>query len=233
MIEKKYLIMIGVIICLLILYYFYDEIRNLKKSLLPTYQKTMALEIKVEELQKKTANMPTVFDKKSKNDSPVFSISYQSDMIKNPASVKYNEISETEAKRLKESIIKPVITKPIEVPKIYHVQKGDLSDFSEKTASDKLYAEKSDTINIKLSDFMSNKIMSDRSNDLNEYENILKGLKSTVSSENVIFSNDELDKKIFKNISESITYADLPSENTYSDRTPIKKTIKKNQKKYN
>lgn len=100
MIEMKYLIMIGVIVCLLVLYYFYDEISNIKKSYLPTYQKTMALEAKMMELDKRTMDMMT---KKciSRTDSPPMSITYYSDMVKNGnLSVKYADLSESEADKL-------------------------------------------------------------------------------------------------------------------------------------
>lgn len=279
MIEKKYLIMIGVIICLLLLYYFFDEIRNLKKSLLPTYQKTMALEAKVSLLEKKV--IPPISDKRGskRNDSPVFSISYQSDMIKNPnQSLRYDGISESEASKIKTSIlgpkpnsnpnkcsipnnnkcllpnpkINPVPSpkfnpvpspKPNSVPnsnpiskieKVYRVELDELSDFKEMSNSDKLYG-KSDTINVKVTDFMSNRVVSEHSNDeFSEYEKILKGFKSTISSENV-FSNDELDKKILRDISESIKYEDQLSENTLSNistnTSPIKNLLNRSRTK--
>lgn len=57
MINTKYLIIIAAVVCLLILYYFYDEISNVKKLFIPAYQKTMALEAKILELEKKTLDL--------------------------------------------------------------------------------------------------------------------------------------------------------------------------------
>jgi predicted Holliday junction resolvase-like endonuclease len=53
MIDRKYIIAIGLIILLIVIYYFYDDIRNIKKNLIPMYEKTMKLENKIEELEKK------------------------------------------------------------------------------------------------------------------------------------------------------------------------------------
>lgn len=102
MIETKYLIMIGIAICLLILYYFYDDISNIKKSFVPIYQKTMELEAKVIKLETdKIFVKPMPKKKYIKNESPAFSISYQSDMIsKGNLSTRYTDISETEANNL-------------------------------------------------------------------------------------------------------------------------------------
>ena len=107
MFETKYLIMIGAVVCLLILYYFYDEISNVKKSFIPTYQKTMALEAKLAELEKKTNDFLPLSKKKSipAYESPVFSVSYNSDAIKNGnLSAKYIDLSETEAKKIIKNI---------------------------------------------------------------------------------------------------------------------------------
>ena len=120
MIETKYLVIIGIIVCLLILYYFYDEISNLKKSFTPIYQKTMALEAKISGIEKLSskfltpniANIANVPDRNKKAnlrkiDSPVFSISYNSDMIKNGnLSVKYTDLSDSDAHELLQNIDK-------------------------------------------------------------------------------------------------------------------------------
>lgn len=142
MIQTKYLIMIGAIVCLLILYYLYHEISNVKKSFIPAYQKTMSLEARIIELEKKSnENIP----KKKINpkiDSPALSITYQSDMAKNGnLSVMYADLSESEAKRLVKNIEKnqnkeqPQVTIQT-VPKnvgISNVPTGEISDFKEKT----------------------------------------------------------------------------------------------------
>lgn len=94
MIETKYLIIIGAVISILILYYFWDEMSNTKKIMMPTYQKTMLLESKFIELEKKTdtfmvnlqnqiqsQNQSGKTNRKKTVDSPALSITYQSDMI--------------------------------------------------------------------------------------------------------------------------------------------------------
>lgn len=105
MIQAKYLIIIGVIVCLFVLYYFYDEISSVKKMFLPTYQKTMSLEAKVFELENKNNEL---LKKKSKNpiiDSPALSVTYQSDMCKNGnLSIKYADLTDTEANELLKNI---------------------------------------------------------------------------------------------------------------------------------
>lgn len=99
MIQTKYLVIIGIIICLMVLYYFYDEIKKMKKSFVPTYQKTMALESKITNIEKQIATFAPKRKMITKQiDSPAYSISYQSDMIKNGnLSVRYADITETEA----------------------------------------------------------------------------------------------------------------------------------------
>jgi len=180
MIESKYLIVIVVIICLLVLYYFYDEISNLKKLFVPTYQKTMALEAKIMELDKKTIeiNHKRALPSSRKIDSPALSITYNSDMVKNGnLSVKYADLSESEAKRLLHNINdnkkQPIALPPtnnhnsnpnsnsngnqMHVPR---VQSGELSDISVEPSHDinkinhngEIYNEETDTINLKLSE---------------------------------------------------------------------------------
>jgi hypothetical protein len=110
MIESKYIIIISVIVCLLVLYYFYDEISSMKKLFLPTYQKTMTLEAKIAELEKKITEpippLPSPNKKPiKKNDSPALSITYHSDMVKNGNSnVRYVDLSDTEGIELLKKI---------------------------------------------------------------------------------------------------------------------------------
>ncbi len=105
MIQAKYLIIVGVIVCLFVLYYFYDEISGVKKMFLPTYHKTMSLEAKVFELEKKSNEL---LKKKIVNpmiDSPALSVTYQSDMCKNGnLSIKYADLTDTEAHELLHNI---------------------------------------------------------------------------------------------------------------------------------
>ena len=138
MIQTKYLIIIGAIVCLLILYYFYDEISSVKKIFLPTYQKTMELEAKLLCLEKKTNELiPKKIPVAQKVDSPAMTISYQSDMVKNGnLSVRYADLSVTEAKELLKHIDQNKPIKPTNQPtnqptpkKNSIVQSGEISDF--------------------------------------------------------------------------------------------------------
>jgi len=109
MFENKTLIVlvIGVIIIIVILYYFYNEISNSKKMIETTYQKTMLIENKFGDFEKKM-NHNKKHQKKPKNDtqSPVYSITYNSaDFVKNDdQSVKYCDISKKEAEELLRNI---------------------------------------------------------------------------------------------------------------------------------
>lgn len=99
MFDTKIIIIICVAGCLLIFYYLYNEISNVKKIMEPTYQKTMLLENKVAELEKKTLNSPK--RKRRSTQSPVFSMTYNSaDVVKDELSVKYRDLSEAEAQRI-------------------------------------------------------------------------------------------------------------------------------------
>jgi hypothetical protein len=113
MIENKYLIMIGAIVCVLILYYFYDEIASTKKIVIPSYQKTMQLEAKLLDLEKKTNDLilKTASSKPPKHrkkipDSPALSITYQSDMLNknNNQGIIYADFSETEANEIRRKL---------------------------------------------------------------------------------------------------------------------------------
>lgn len=240
MIQTKYLIILGVIICLIVLYYFYDEIKNVKKLFTPTYQKTMALEAKILELEKVTYNLTS---KGIKNDSPALSITYQSDMAKKNGnlSIRYADLTETEANELLKNIngnkSKEVInTDPVK-GQILNIQCEDLPEYNNKnvTLVKNNQNEDTDTINFRISDMIKkNKAESDTM----EYQKILKGLSMNVLSNEKI-SDDvmEVDEDIIKHISESIQYADLPSEDIISDipenrKSKNKKISKKmNQKK--
>jgi hypothetical protein len=105
MFRSKYLIIIGVIICLLVFYYFYDEISKIKKMFLPTYQKTRLLEEKMLLLENKSNEVSKKKLFNVKNDSPALSITYQSDMYKNGnLSIKCVDVTDTEANELLKSI---------------------------------------------------------------------------------------------------------------------------------
>src|SRR6056297_2891463 len=105
MISNKYLMIICIIVALLVLYYFYDEISNVKKLFLPTYQKTMTLESKTMALEKKINEIIISGKKSNKLDSPPMSITYHSDMVKNGnLSVRYSDLSDSEAQKILQQV---------------------------------------------------------------------------------------------------------------------------------
>lgn len=247
MIQTKYLIIAGVVICLIILYYFYDEIKNVKKLFTPAYQKTMALEAKVLELEKITATFAPQKSSKKRNDSPALSITYQSDMIKRNGnlSVKYADISETEAKELLKNIEQnrrqssqssqplqssqpsQISMQLIKEPE-RKIHSENFSDFDRiNLEPSNIQGEETDTINFKISDLINKNPVN---SDVNEYQKILDVLSNKISPSNSIFDNQmEIDEDVIKHISESIHYADLSSETLLSD-IPGKKITSKNKK---
>lgn len=246
MIETKYLIMIGAVICLLIIYYLYDEISNVKKIVAPVYQKTMELEAKVLELEKKNLENVTIKPIIQRNDSPALSITYRSDMVKNGnLSVQYADLSEMEANELLKNMEqnKSKSTQPNNK----NLQRRELSDFvtlsddakNKKSNSNDLFNEETDTFDVKITGltnknplemvnleqndpvFLTNNV---RKADTAEYQQILNGLTANmrnITSEDVF--DDELDKDIIRSISESIQYADLSSDTIISDIPIINK----------
>lgn len=121
MFQYKYLIIIAAIIVLCVMYYYYDELSSLKKTSKPTYQKVMALEARVLELEKKAVSnlsyntakiiastLPSTRKKPSKYstgvESQVYSITYDSPVNTNDnVSIKYGTISDSEVRKIKES----------------------------------------------------------------------------------------------------------------------------------
>lgn len=288
MIQTKYYIFIGIIILLIVLYYFYDDISQVKKLFIPTYQKTMALEARLLEIEKRTLELASNKKKlESKNDSPALSITYQSDMVKNGnLSVKYADLSDTEAKKLlkymeqnkskqqellnqsqvipsniqqlqhqthivpQEIPSRQIQLQPQEIPSHqiqlqpqnskrtnipnWHVVNNDIFTNNESLNED------NDIFNVKI-DGLINKnplemIDLENKSDTAEYQKILKGLTTSVKNmtpEDTYNDDIELDQDIIKSISESIQFADLPSDNTISDIPIIKSKNKKNQQKNN
>lgn len=256
MIQTKYLIIIGAIICLLILYYFHDEISNVKKLFLPTYQKTMALEARVMDLEKNLVGSK----KKSQKivDSPALSITYQSDMVKNGnLSVKYADVNDTEADELLRQINKPQVmqqqlpqqrqvlqqqiapTPANNAKKTFNVQNGELSDFTPIPNNEQnkigknadIYNEYSDTINFRISDLINKNETTEtqiqNKSDVAEYQKILSGLGSNIRSESAIADTDaELDEDVIRSISESLHYIEMPSDTVLSEIPATKKKAK-------
>lgn len=250
MIQTKYLIIIGAIVCLLILYYFYDEISKVKKIILPAYQKTMALEAKVMVLEKKANEM--ISSKKKlimqKNDSPALSITYQSDMVKNGnLSVKYADLSDTEAKELVKNINQNKIKQNNndvqingtnqQLSNILHQNNYIQSNDKNKIENNKNHNNvDTETINLKMTDILKKNPVKMEKTDQLEYQKIFNELSRvpTIHSENVFDEDTELDQDIIRSISESIQYADMPSDSILSDLPPVTtKYVNRHKKKSN
>ena len=97
MIGMKYLLIISVVCCIMILYYFYDEISNIKKTIVPIYQKMMSLERKIVDLEKRNGH-----DTIKQVDSPAFEVTYRSDMANDGSnlSAKHANLSESDTYNL-------------------------------------------------------------------------------------------------------------------------------------
>jgi hypothetical protein len=71
-----FFIIIFIIVIIFTFYYFLDDLWEIKRILMPTYKKTLNLETRLIEIEKKIKNVATMSDRKS---SP-FSITYHSNI---------------------------------------------------------------------------------------------------------------------------------------------------------
>ncbi|MEM0354177.1 MAG: hypothetical protein QXW79_01210 [Thermoplasmata archaeon] len=182
----------------MILYYFYEEISNFKKLFIPTYQKLMSLETRLMQLEKK---MDELFSqhKIQKEDSSPLSITYRSDMINNNnLSVKYTGISESDK-------INPICSGQDNIPNV--TQLGGSPCTIKNTAP-----------NDSGNEYCTNKYGADCQKTLD---------RQNTTSFARIYSDDtfddEIDSEIVKNISESLRYVDLTSEQILSEIPPTPK----------
>ena len=238
MLETKYLLIIGAIVCILVCYYFYDEISNAKKILLPTYQKTMSLEAKITALEEEIKNHPkNISNPKSKKknsnltphpkkhtDSPALSITYQSDLMHGNGtgtdhyrSARYSDINDSEVVEIRKNI-NPYVNN--------NFNPTQINKFSTQ-------------INPKINVSPPNK-----SNQLNKsqpsvpdpsYQKILDGLSieaATAGSDDQfdIISSAELDLEVVKHISDTAHIIDL-EQNNMSELSdiPIKQSHNQSQ----
>lgn len=257
MIEKKYLIIIAVVICLIIVYYFCHETSNIKKSLLTNYQKTMVLEAKIQELENKKPKTiaPKCITKNNHSPMPIFSVSYDSDMIRNGnLSVGYTDLSGDEAQEILKNINKhkqqqqtqlqqqqeqqipqpqpnalPCIKPSVRISPKISPNKVDFFDFdtSSNVPCNNLYSDNtlSDTFNVKFSDLTNNQLLLDDFDDIDNTKEYLEILHDLDTGD------EELDHNIIKNISESIQLADKISDDSLSSVSAEKKIVKKNYNK--
>jgi hypothetical protein len=223
--KTKYFIIIIAVICLLIFYYFYDEIANIKKSFIPLYQKTMQCDAKIYEIEKARAGIKLYSG--NSNDtvkqiaSPIYSISYQSDMVNKAGkganvSLEYMEVTESEAKRLLDRINQ---NKSITSPR-----NSETSDVNHESTNND-----TEVVNVKISDLLR------KDDDKKEFQNILTGLTkndiSNICSENFFEDEDALDQHAIKNLSESL-HRSRQSGDDISDipSTSVKKPTRKSRK---
>ncbi|AGC01861.1 hypothetical protein H012_gp602 [Acanthamoeba polyphaga moumouvirus] len=242
MIKTSYLIIIGAVICLLIIYYFYSEISELKKLYVPTCQKIMNVEAKVSDLDKKSLefiNRKTKYD--SKNESPIMSITYHSDMVKKNGnlSIKYDDLTETEAnelvKKLNHNTKKFNNDKYQQDENNYaHVTTKPINTiYSDNNIFDSISKDQSETVKVNINEIINNNQLKLGNDNLNssEYQNIMDGLTTSIEAIKED-SGSEIDEQIIKSISESIKYADIPSDplSPYSFSEPNKVSSKNNTK---
>ena len=223
MIESKYMIIIGVVLCLLVLYYFYDEMSNMKKLIEPTYQKSMALEVKVNDLEKKTISLINTNRalKKRGDNTPPLSITYNSMDFekKNHPSVKYGDLSETEANELLKKIKDAHPNIINEKPKISPVKQKTISNPDNELLS---------------ISYLYPSVKKGR-NESDEYQQILAGLEnSDLQNSSTGFmvpaiseAPSSLDSDIIRYVSESVRHLDAPSAESNLSELPVKRPVNK------
>ncbi|QGR53857.1 hypothetical protein [Moumouvirus maliensis] len=251
MIKTSYLIIIGAVICLLIIYYFYSEISELKKLYVPTCQKIMNVEAKISDLDKKSLEYLRKIKYESKNESPIMSITYHSDMVKKNGnlSIKYDDLSETEANELVKKLNnaknnnnkyqsnnnKYQLNKVFDQENslAYENTKPKKIIYSDDGVFDSV-SNNSETVKVNINEIINNNQLKIGNDDLNstEYQNIMDGLTTSVNAVKQD-SESEIDEQIIKSISESIKYADIPSDplSSYSFSEPNKISKNNSQKK--
>ncbi|AGF85428.1 hypothetical protein QJ854_gp354 [Moumouvirus goulette] len=247
MIKTSYLIIIGVVICLLIIYYFYSEISELKKLYVPTCQKIMNIEAKVSDLDKKSLEF---FNRKnryeSRNESPIMSITYHSDMVKKNGnlSIKYDDLTETEANELVKKLNYNTKNNnhKYQSDKIFNQEKNGLSNenveskniiYSDNNIFDSISKNQSETVKVNINEIINNNQLRFGNDNLNstEYHNIMDGLTTSINAVKED-SGSEIDEQIIRSISESLKYADIPSDplSSYSYSEPNKISSRNNTK---
>lgn len=200
MIDKKYLIMIGIAICLIILYYFYHEITKTKKSFLPAYQKIMSLENKVTDIEKKSSEIEKQLTKKKNPiDSTAYTITYNSEITKqkNSDSIRYENISDTEANKILEKIkghpeidrdFQIINEKATKLPSAFEISEKVLNIFTKSESSEIKIPNttKKNNNNVNLQEILNNiKHSEDRSPDLKINKSVVKTISDLEMDKNL------------------------------------------------
>ncbi|AEX61520.1 hypothetical protein c7_R457 [Megavirus courdo7] len=201
----------------------------------------MALEAKISDLNKRSLDLISKKSKNEinhdiKNESPIMSITYYSDMVKNGnLSVKYADLTETEANEILKKLNRQTHSGNYQkTPESQKSNKNIQSPDKNQKPGEIIYSDnnifesedKNDTININIKDIINNnqleinqdldkKTMYNDNLSNSECQDILDGLTS-VSNMKLSSSSSEIDAEIIKSISESIKYADMPSDSLSS-----------------
>lgn len=220
MFQTKYFIIITIIICLFIFYYIYEEISNIKNTLLTTYQKTMSLDrtVLIHEKKFNDAFKKTIHE----IESPIFSMTYQSDVGRKHDGdlVEYAKLSENDIPGIMEILkMRRLNYQHGKNDKKYTVPTGELSDIKEIPKPIE-----SDTFDLGIINFLNPK--KNKCIDLN-----IKNNETRILNGNVV-----------KSISESLHPNKNYSDNSLSEITNVKSqknvseittTIPKKKKKKN
>lgn len=214
--KNKYIIAAIIIIAGFIIYYFYSELKLVKKAIKETNKQMIYIQnefgkINDEELLNLQKN-------KSKNYTPTMTITYHSDTVKNGnLSVRYADLSDNQSKNSSNNETG------------YNVQSGELTDPKNSQKIIDMYdTEKTDTIKFKINNLLKKPI--NASDNSSEYQNILKGLKNNIEDIDSLSSEKtELNHDAIRSISESIKNNNLNSGTDSISEIPI---ITKNKKKH-
>lgn len=156
MFQKKCIVILVVVGFLIFICYVYHEVITIKKLLVPAYQKTMALENKFNIMEKQNIMKSAVVRPPKKQDTPILSITYQSDVTKNgDLSALYMDLTDNEIKEVKEDIgigsiqsLKNDEFSKDGVP----IKINDQSNYSEYIIGSELDPEGTECFSIKISD---------------------------------------------------------------------------------
>jgi hypothetical protein len=186
----KYIVIIVIVV--IVSFYFYYEINKIKKMFIPIYSTVFSLDAKYHQQEKKCNNLNEL--KSFTDTSPIMSITYHSPHGDPKLSAKYENLTQSDTKKIDSIFQKPGSA---EIPKFLKVQeeksnkdckisKIKVDDFSE-----------SDSVN--LSDKNSKNLSDEKENSFLEYKCILNNLSD--QKENF---NHDINLKVAQEISDKI-----------------------------
>lgn len=136
MIHSKYIyviVIVAVIAILLFLYYFYTQMSTIKMSQQYVLERTLNLESDVTKIIDCNNSNPKI----KRIDSPIMSISYDSDLIRGNESLKYTDITDNATRKIIDNIKKPKSSNTIKTNNTNNVN-ATSNVFDNKNNSDKL-----------------------------------------------------------------------------------------------